>query len=512
MTIFGIDISEHQNGLSLTRAKRDGIEFVILRLCDGTYVDKTFRSHLADAEKNGLMVSTYWYLRAPSEGTTIAQQVDVIDRQMGGRKDLGVWIDVESVGRTGLKLLTGADVWEAKHELEKRGYYVPGIYSGAWYWEHMPGGEPSMEGLGHLWVSNYGSNRTGTPYATYNHDGGDTHRGWSYPLGDQKPDLLQFGSNGIVAGWHPVDVNAFRGTRDELARIFTPPASRKEPPVSSSKPPYRLDYPRDHIAQDTFYNCGPASVQTIILAATGEVIAESTLGQALGTTRNGTDYIGQFPKVLNEYMGAAKYKHRDMPNDPPTNDQKEQLWRDLTASLDAGYGVVANIVAPPHNYPKAVSPSTIQPVYKGGWVYHYIALMGYSDEGVRKVWVADSGFYPFGYWIAFDQLATLIPPKGYAYATTKKKEKPMAGTILGGVSAAALDEAKIAAKSANDILTAPIPSAVNKRKAFTVTEYLVLIDRAVWEQRELLKAIAAQAGLNPDKIIAEATARDNGGK
>lgn len=227
-TIFGIDISDHQNGLALARAKADGMKFVILRLCDGTYVDKAFKSHLADAERNGLLMSTYWYLRAPSEGTSIAQQVDVIDQQLGGRKDLGVWIDVESVGRSGEKLLTKADVWAAKRELESRGYHVPGIYSGAWYWERMPGGEPSMDGLGHLWVSNYGRNRKGAPATTYVADGGDGHRGWSYPLGDRKPDLLQFGSEGTVAGWHPVDVNAFRGSLEELAKIFHPSNGKKE--------------------------------------------------------------------------------------------------------------------------------------------------------------------------------------------------------------------------------------------------------------------------------------------
>lgn len=217
--ILGIDISEHQDGLPLREAKAQGVEFVIIRLCDGTYRDKTFASHLADAEQQGLLVSTYWYLRAPSEGTTIAQQVDVIDQQMNGRRDLGVWIDVESVGPGNAKLLTADDVWAAKRELEKRGYHVPGIYSGAWYWEHMPGGEPSMDGLGHLWVSHYGRNRRGIPKQLYADDGGDNHPGWRYPLGDRLPDILQFGSQGAVAG-KLVDVNAWRGTLDELRSIF----------------------------------------------------------------------------------------------------------------------------------------------------------------------------------------------------------------------------------------------------------------------------------------------------
>lgn len=221
MTIYGIDVSEHNNGLDLHRARAEGMEFVMIRLCDGTYRDQVFGSHLADAEDAGLLTSTYWYLHAPSEGSTIAQQVDVIDRQLGGRKDLGVWIDVESVTPSGVKTLTGDDVHAAKAELERRGYHCPGVYTGRWYWEVMPGGEPAMDGLGYLWVSSYGRNGTGAPRALYAGDGGDGHSGWSYPLGNRLPDVLQFGSQGTVAGFYPVDVNAYRGSLDELQSIFT---------------------------------------------------------------------------------------------------------------------------------------------------------------------------------------------------------------------------------------------------------------------------------------------------
>ena len=181
-----------------------------------------------------------------------------------------------------------------------------------------------------------------------------------------------------------------------------------------------LPYPRDQVTQDTIYNCGPASAQTIIRSKTGKLHTEATLGSQLGTHRGGTDYIGQFPTVLNRHLPGAGYRHQDMPNDPPTQAQIDKLWRDITGSINAGYGVVANIVAPPSNYPRAVAPSTINPAYRGGTVYHYFAVMGYAGSGnSRRVWVADSGFSPFGYWLSFNQLASLIPPKGYAYATAK---------------------------------------------------------------------------------------------
>lgn len=246
-TLHGIDISEHNDGLSCARAKQEGVEFAIIRLCDGTYVDPVFHSHLADAEQAGMLISTYWYLRAPSEGTTIAQQVDVIDRQMGGRRDLPVWIDVESIderfppGDPRHYLLRGEDVWEAKRELERRGYRVPGVYTGAWYWENMPGGEPSMQGLGALWCSNYGDNNgVGEPRALYVSEGGDRHPGWDYPLGDRKPDLLQYGSRGTVAGRPNVDINAYRGTKAELRALLSgKPAQDEEPTEEEMNKLYR---------------------------------------------------------------------------------------------------------------------------------------------------------------------------------------------------------------------------------------------------------------------------------
>ncbi|MDK6448716.1 hypothetical protein, partial [Enterococcus faecalis] len=79
-----------------------------------------------------------------------------------------------------------------------------------------------------LWVSNYGRNRTAPYRAAYTGDGGDNHRGWDYPLGNKKPDILQYGSNGLVAGFK-VDVNAYRGTIDQLKHLFT--GARATPPT-----------------------------------------------------------------------------------------------------------------------------------------------------------------------------------------------------------------------------------------------------------------------------------------
>lgn len=199
-----------------------------------------------------------------------------------------------------------------------------------------------------------------------------------------------------------------------------------------------LSYSRNQVRQDTYYNCGPASSQNVILAATGKTIPESALAAGLGTTVNGTDYIGLFPRVLNAHIPGAAYKYRDVGTYPDAA-LKDVIWREMTGSINAGHGVIINIVAPPSNYPKAVAPSIQSPAYGGGVVYHYIAALGYSDRGIRKLWIADSGFAPYGYWVSFDQICTLIVPKGYAYSTAGATRTPApvehkpqaAGHILG---------------------------------------------------------------------------------
>lgn len=175
-----------------------------------------------------------------------------------------------------------------------------------------------------------------------------------------------------------------------------------------------LDYDHSITPQEQYWDCGPASTQ-VVLSGRQQVVSESDLIAQIGTNVNGTDDISWVLRALHPRLPDGQYAVRYMPNDPPTPGQKDQLWADVSNSLNAGYGVVANIVAPPSNYPRGVKGS-VSPKYSGGTVYHYVAIMG-IDPDARALWIADPGFSPFGYWISFDQMATLIPPKGYAYAT-----------------------------------------------------------------------------------------------
>lgn len=191
-----------------------------------------------------------------------------------------------------------------------------------------------------------------------------------------------------------------------------------------------LPYERGIVPQETGWWCGPAATQ-VVLNSRGVKLQESWIAAQIeqlenpgrGDDRDGTDYVGLIERFLNRQVPAAKYKSVYMPQDPPTRDQKERLWRDLTASIDAGWGVVANIVAPPSNLPRATKGSKPPPYMRHVTTYHYVALMGYDDNmSNRAVWVADSAAFGgiTGWWCPFEgpgSISSLIPPKGYAYST-----------------------------------------------------------------------------------------------
>jgi hypothetical protein len=177
------------------------------------------------------------------------------------------------------------------------------------------------------------------------------------------------------------------------------------------------------VVQERSYDCGPASTQ-IVLNGRGVIKSEDELISDEQTTVNGTNDISYVTPVLNQLLPGANYQSAYMPNDPPTQVDKDQLWSHITQSIDAGYGLVLNFVAPPSNYPVGVKGSQ-SPSYGGGTVFHYVSCMGYDDDpALRAVWIADPGFRPFGYWCSLDQVATLIPPKGYCYSTAPAVSPP----------------------------------------------------------------------------------------
>lgn len=183
--------------------------------------------------------------------------------------------------------------------------------------------------------------------------------------------------------------------------------------IAASKPVPKLGYSTqtlntlniDFQYQQTGYWCGPAATR-IALSARISPPSQQQLANELPTTTNGTDWIGQVTRVLNNHLGTGWYETKEMPNDPPTQAQRDLLWRDVVLDINNNYPIVANIVAPASNHP---------PGYPNYTIYHYFTVIGYDDSD-QTVLIADpAGFAPTAtYWLTFNQLATLIPPKGYS--------------------------------------------------------------------------------------------------
>ncbi|MGN6109914.1 MAG: C39 family peptidase, partial [Kofleriaceae bacterium] len=102
--------------------------------------------------------------------------------------------------------------------------------------------------------------------------------------------------------------------------------------------------------QQTGYWCGPAATRHALSARMAPP-TQQALATQLGTTVNGTDWIGQITGVLNQRLGGNYYRTIEMPNDPPTPAQRDRLWNDIVFDIESGYPIVANIVAPPNNHP-----------------------------------------------------------------------------------------------------------------------------------------------------------------
>lgn len=205
MTTFGLDISHHQSrSLDLARCRAEGIEFVFIKATEGaSFVDDDFALNLAEARAAGLLVAAYHYVRS---NATVAQQVANVDLIVP--RDVPVLLDVESSSGT------IGPVRELIDQLRARGYRVPLLYLPRWYWQQL--GSPSLVDLPPLWSSRYPDAVIGDLIDEW----ADVPSHYWNGYGGLDVAVLQFTSSARVAGHAPLDANAFRGTREELARLL----------------------------------------------------------------------------------------------------------------------------------------------------------------------------------------------------------------------------------------------------------------------------------------------------
>lgn len=172
--------------------------------------------------------------------------------------------------------------------------------------------------------------------------------------------------------------------------------------------------------QQTGYWCGPGSTR-IALSARISPPSQTTLASYLGTTTNGTNHIGLVASALNHYLGVGFYGSASI-SEPPTQAQRDAFKQELVGTLSNGYAMVGNVVS-----------GWRPPGYPSGTIYHYVAIVGYDQDGARAL-IADPAAQcaagsswcnvPATYWVTTSDLAVWIGGKGY----TRSGLAPTGGT------------------------------------------------------------------------------------
>lgn len=184
MTLHFPDVSSYQAGITLPEEP-----LVIAKATEGvTYFDKEFENWRKQATH---LFSAYHFLRSDSKPE------DQADWYFAHAGLTPCMLDVERSGNSTPHL---GDALKFMERLREHGGRVWGVYYPRWWWSVTGGDLSLLEAAGAVLVS--------SAYTNYSDDG----FGWN-PYGGATPKVWQHTK-------YPMDMNAFKGTQDELASII----------------------------------------------------------------------------------------------------------------------------------------------------------------------------------------------------------------------------------------------------------------------------------------------------
>jgi hypothetical protein len=193
MTIHYVDVSHYQTGLSL-----NGANAVCAKATQGTgYVDPTYTTFQRQAAKLGYPFSAYHWLGTESASAQARHAFDVVGPAVP------LMIDDEQN-----KVVVPHTV-EFINNYRQLGGKVTMEYLPKWVWSQS--GSPSLTPITNLGLALVSSNY---PAIGYTENGA----GW-LPYGGATPTFWQWTSTANFNG-QKVDMNAFKGTIDELKRVW----------------------------------------------------------------------------------------------------------------------------------------------------------------------------------------------------------------------------------------------------------------------------------------------------
>ena len=151
----GVDISNYQAGLDLTRAKSAGIEFAICKLSEGrTYKDRQFDTFYQQAQSCGLPLGAYVYSHATTPDAAIAEANTAL-LLLGGRElPLGIFMDVETNAQMDIPRVQLKQTVMAFCQTVENAGYRSGIYGSEYnLWARI---DPADFPDSLIWVAHYG--------------------------------------------------------------------------------------------------------------------------------------------------------------------------------------------------------------------------------------------------------------------------------------------------------------------------------------------------------------------
>jgi len=220
--LYGVDIhARYQGGIDLARLKAEGYTFMCTKASEGTSIPSSgglgsagfavrFLGWVAQARKLGMVPGLYHWLKAGNAAAQ-AQFFHALVQRSGGPQGMLIQLDCED-NATYPDVLAWAKEWE---RLTDGHPFL--LYTGKWWWG--PRGWDGTRVTPYLWDSHY---LTADADVTPDDPAAMAARvpaAWWRPGYGNWPaaTILQFTSRGDAGSLgNNVDLNAFRGTRDEL--------------------------------------------------------------------------------------------------------------------------------------------------------------------------------------------------------------------------------------------------------------------------------------------------------
>lgn len=217
----GIDISHYQEGLDIEKLAGGDLEFVILKITEGTdYQDGAAPDFYMAAKKAGIPVGGYCYSHALTAEDARAEARFIVSTLRGFPAPLGLYLDIEEEEQLALPAETLYQIVRAWCAEIRNAGYTPGVYgSEGTLFAKI---NANLLPVGCLvWVAKWSGNPPNTPC-----------------------DLWQCSDSGTVPGYNgPVDMDAarsaafanlVRGLAPDACPIDGPCEQEKEPEVSGA--------------------------------------------------------------------------------------------------------------------------------------------------------------------------------------------------------------------------------------------------------------------------------------